>query len=72
MKCPQCLEQGVVFEVQASSWSFTFAEPSSFQDAHGKNHLHDSNRLITKYTCPVGHIWHETEARACWCGWIPG
>ncbi len=69
MKCELCLEQGVVFPMRAVASSATLLSAAIFRDEKGKDHLHDPNHLITTYICPVGHVWKEVEARACWCGW---
>ncbi len=69
MKCKRCQECFIKLEADAVSVSCTMLPIDIFQDEFGKHHVHDPNRVVTRYVCTFKHVWDEVESRSCWCGW---
>lgn len=66
MKCPVCVESGLVSNVYPDGWSATTDMAwNVYYDEAGVKHAHDPNWHGQGYACSNKHRWHEGWLAKC-------
>lgn len=65
MKCPTCVAEGELSEVEDRGGARTLMGFFPFFDDQGRRHSHDPNTTSHDYRCSRGHSWKEEEQTPC-------
>lgn len=71
--CRKCRDRGLrSFVHERAGGTRTLLACFPYYDEKGREHIHDHNRITSKYECSNGHRFKIKSYEECWCGWKSG